>query len=53
MTTTNFCGTLVFEKDHEIGTRRPDFVITDKKDKSCKIIVMAIREDGQVREKGR
>ena len=26
-------------------------MITDKKDKSCKIIVMAIREDGQVREK--
>ena len=30
-------------------------MITDKKDKSCKIIViiMAIQEHGQVREKGR
>ena len=32
--------------DHEIGARRPDLVIIDKRDKSCQII-----EDNGVREK--
>jgi len=37
--------------DHEIGARRPDLVITDKRDKSCQIIDVAIPEDGRVRER--
>ena len=37
--------------DHEIGARRPDLVIIDKRDKSCQIIDVAIPEDGRVREK--
>ena len=37
--------------DHEIGARRPDLVIIDKRDKSCQIIDVAIPEDNGVREK--
>ena len=37
--------------DHEIGARRPDLVIIDKRDKSCQIIDVAIPEDNAVREK--
>ena len=37
--------------DHEIGARRPDLVIIDKRDKSCQIIDVAIPEDNRVREK--
>ena len=37
--------------DHEIGARRPDLVIIDKRDKSCQIIDVAISEDNGVREK--
>ena len=36
---------------HEIGARRPDLVIIDKRDKSCQIIDVAIPEDNGVREK--
>ena len=36
---------------HEIGTRRPDLVIVNKRDESCQIIDVAIPEDGRVREK--
>ena len=37
--------------DHEIGARRPDLVIIEKRDKSCQIIDVAIPEDNRVREK--
>ena len=37
--------------DHEIGARRPDLVIIDKRDKSCQIIDVAIPEHNRVREK--
>ena len=37
--------------DHEIGARRPDLVIIDKRDKSCQIIDVAIPEDNGGREK--
>ena len=37
--------------DHEIGARRPDLMIIDKRDRSCQIIDVAIPEDGRVREK--
>ena len=37
--------------DHEIGARRTDLVIIDKRDKSCQIIDVAIPEDNGVREK--
>ena len=35
---------------HEIGARRPDLVIIDKRDESCQIIDVAIPEDNGVRE---
>ena len=37
--------------DREIGAKRPDLVIIDKRDKSCQIIDVAIPEDNGVREK--
>ena len=37
--------------DHEIGARRPNLVIVDKRNKSCQIIDVAISEDNGVREK--
>ena len=37
--------------DHEIGARRLDLVIIDKRDKSCQIIDVTIPEDTGVREK--
>ena len=37
--------------DLEIGSRRLDLVIIDKRDKSCQIIDVAIPEGGRVREK--
>ena len=37
--------------DHEIGARRPDLMIIDKRDRSCQIIDVAIPEDVRVREK--
>ena len=37
--------------DHEIGSRRRDLVIIDKRDKGCQIIDAAIPENGRVREK--
>ena len=37
--------------DHEIGARRLDLVIIDKRDKSCQIIDVAIPEDNGAREK--
>ena len=37
--------------DHEIGVRRPDVVIVDKREGSCQIIDVAIPEDGREREK--
>ena len=37
--------------DHEIGARRPELMIIDKRDRSCQIIDVAIPEDGRVREK--
>ena len=37
--------------DHEIGARRPDMMIIDKRDRSCQITDVAIPEDGRVREK--
>lgn len=30
--------------DHEIRARRPDFVITDKRDRTCQIVEVAISE---------
>ena len=37
--------------DHEIEARRPDLLITDKNEKNCQIIDVAIPEDGRVRAK--
>ena len=37
--------------DHEIGNRRPDLVIINKRDKACQILDVSIPEDGRVREK--
>ena len=37
--------------DHEIGARKPDFVIIDKRDKSSQIIDVAIPKDNGAREK--
>ena len=40
------------QTDCEIGTRRPNLIITDNKNKRCQIIIdVAIFEDGRVREK--
>ena len=39
--------------DHEIGARRPDLMIIDKRGRSCQIIDVAIPEDGRRERKGR
>ena len=41
----------IVRTDHEIGARRLDLVIIDKRDKSCQIIDVTIPEDTGVREK--
>ena len=42
MTITNFCGTFTVRTDHEIGARRPDLMVIDKRDRSCQIIDVEI-----------
>jgi len=37
--------------DHDIEARRPDLLITDKKEKNCQILDVAIPDDGRVRAK--
>ena len=37
--------------DHEIEARKPDLLIIDKSENNCKIIDVAIPEDGRVRAK--
>ena len=39
------------QTDHEIGARRPDLIIIDKKNKRCQIRDVAIPEGVRVREK--
>ena len=36
---------------HVIETRRPDLVVVDKKERSCKIIDFAVPEDSRIKEK--
>ena len=40
------CGT-----DHVIEARRPDLVVVDKKERSCKIIDFAVPGDSRIEEK--
>ena len=37
--------------DHVIEARRPDLVVVDKKERSCKIIDFAFPGDGRIEEK--
>ena len=37
--------------DHEIEAGRPDLLIIDKSEKNCRILDVAIPEDGRVRAK--
>ena len=37
--------------DHVIESRRPDLVVVDKKEKSCKIIDFAVPRDSRIEEK--
>ena len=39
------------QTDHAIEARRPDFVVVDKKDRSCKIIDFAVSGDSRIEEK--
>ena len=39
------------QTDHVIEARRPDLVVVDKKERSCKIIDFAIPEDSRIEEK--
>ena len=37
--------------DHVIEALRPDLVVVDKKERSCKIIVFAVPGDSRIEEK--
>ena len=39
------------QTDHVIETRRPDLVVVDKKERSCKIIDFAVPGDSRIEEK--
>ena len=39
------------QTDHVIEARRPDLVVVDKKDRSCKIIDFAVPGDSRIEEK--
>ena len=39
------------QTDHVIEARRPDLVVVDKKDRSCKIIDFASRGESRIEEK--
>ena len=39
------------QSDHVIEARRPDLVLVDKKERSCKIIDFAVPEDSRIEEK--
>ena len=39
------------QTDHVIEARRPDLVVVDKKDRSCKIIDFAVPGDSRIGEK--
>ena len=39
------------QTDHVIEARRPDLVVVDKKDRSCKIIDFAVPRDSRIEEK--
>ena len=39
------------QTNHVIEARRPDLVVVDKKERSCKIIDFAVPEDSRIEEK--
>ena len=39
------------QTDHVIEARRPDLVVVDKKERSCKIIDFAVPGDSRIEEK--
>ena len=39
------------QTDHVIEARRPDLVVVDKKERSCKIIDFAVSGDSRIEEK--
>ena len=39
------------QTDHVIDARRPDLVVVDKKERSCKIIVFTVPRDSGIEEK--
>ena len=39
------------QTDHVIEVRRPDLVVVDKKERSCKIIDFAVPGDSRIEEK--
>ena len=39
------------QTDHVIEARRPDLVVFDKKERSCKIVYFAVPGDGRIEEK--
>ena len=42
---------LNIQTDHVIEADRPDFVVVDKKERSCKIIDFAVPRDSSIEEK--
>ena len=42
---------LNIQTDHVIEAERPDFVVVDKKERSCKIIDFAVPRDSRIEEK--
>ena len=42
---------LNIQTDHVIEADRPDFVVVDKKERSCKIIDFAVPRDSRIEEK--
>ena len=42
---------LSIQTDHAIEPRRPDLVVVDKKERSCKIIDFAVPGDSKIEEK--
>ena len=39
------------QTDHVIDAQRPDLIVVDKKERSCKIIDFAVPEDSRIEEK--
>ena len=39
------------QTDHVIEAERPDFIVVDKKERSCKIIDFAVSRDSRIEEK--